>query len=51
MGAEADDWPTLRFDETAAQEVKTSTNKQALYYITALFNTIGRDNMNILIQK
>ena len=31
VGAEADDWPTLRFNKTAAQEVKFSNNK---HYIT-----------------
>ena len=48
--AEADDWPTLRFNKTAAQEVKFKINNK--HYITyqSCFHHTGWDNMKELIQ-
>ena len=51
MGAEADDWPSLRFNENNRTGGKILNKKQALYYITTLFHNTGRDNMNVFIQR
>ena len=50
VGAEADDWPTLRINiyKIAAQEEKLSNNRQKIIEMT-LFN-ITKDNMIVFME-